>query len=86
MTTTARAEVGDHVQLKGLTLDGFSGTVVKRQGWLGGRLLVQLDPGQLRLGHSLVAARQRNIERVTCIHRTNNQCVADGCSGGLLTR
>jgi hypothetical protein len=54
--------VGDHVQLKGLNLQGYSGTVLRKPHWLTGNLRVRLDAGQLRGGSTMVSVNRINIK------------------------
>jgi hypothetical protein len=57
----ARPKVGDHVQLKGLFLRGYSGTVITKPSFLSGNFRVRLDEGQYRVGNKILTVNSRNV-------------------------
>jgi hypothetical protein len=60
---------GEHVRLKGWGLTGYSGTVINRT--LTGYYHVQLDPGQSRLGHTILhGLRKMNLRKDDREHST----------------
>jgi hypothetical protein len=59
----AKLQVGDHVQLKGVGLGGYSGTIVKRKRL--GTMRVRLDDGQLRAGSNMITVSRMNIAKPT---------------------
>lgn len=61
-----RSKAGDHVELKGFLLTGFTGTIISI-GRLG-TIRVKLDAGQVRAGNTIVRVRQSNIARKSAVH------------------
>lgn len=56
---------GMRVALKGFGLTGYTGTVLSK-GHLG-YFRIQLDPGQLRAGNSIVRVRKMNLEALQIV-------------------